>query len=413
MKKTILDTEQMIAAALLLNFDNISSIDISLLIEDFLRKNPGYEFSDVNSEYLNKYIKSENNKISLKNELNMDSYIPENTSNLQTRLQQIAGTHIRKYLKNFDMEEFMLRKIKYYSGIEVDSFDRLLCKKQQEELNKLDDKGYLTAYWKEDSIYDDYKVIDLSDYGRLRLFKLDYPIELQRFIEELKSLRYDTSILDDFLLKQDLQLPIWKILNTKNLEEFCNEYDRANLEPGVSKVCFKRLKMDEDGMLDENSKELIQNMLSIWDKDHFLYTCNPNDTFSGAKLLTEDVKEIKHVNWNEISVGNMLKSSGCKMFMTPNYKYAYECIEKDLKNQMLENSKEVIIKPSYLTVVERYYFDSENYFLVRGFIKADNKGYSIAFNPEYQKLVPKNIWEKSLRYSGNGIPEAYCLKRKQ
>lgn len=38
MIKTKLSMEQIIAGALLLNFDNVSSVDISLLAEDFLKK---------------------------------------------------------------------------------------------------------------------------------------------------------------------------------------------------------------------------------------------------------------------------------------------------------------------------------------------------------------------------------------
>ena len=136
---------------------------------------------------------------------------------------------------NLDMEEFLLRKIKYYSKIQVDIIDNQLCKKQQEELDKLDEKGYLTIYWEEKAIYDDTKVISLSDYGKLKLFKVDYANEIARFIEELKSMRYDTSLLDDFLLKQDLEMPIWSILNVEALDKFCNDYDRANLEDGASK----------------------------------------------------------------------------------------------------------------------------------------------------------------------------------
>ena len=66
MVKTKLQMEQIVAAALLLNFESISSLDISLLAEDFLKKNTSYEINELNLLYLNKYIKIENEKISLK-----------------------------------------------------------------------------------------------------------------------------------------------------------------------------------------------------------------------------------------------------------------------------------------------------------------------------------------------------------
>ena len=258
MVKTKLEMEQIIAGALLLNFDNISNVDISLLAEDFLKKNPNYSLDAENSDYINKYIKTQNGQISLKDGLNMDSYIPENESNLRKRLEQIAGARIRKYLETFNIEEFMLRKIKHYSRLQVDIIDSLLCKKQQEELEKLDDKGYLTTFWEEDAIYDDTKVIALSDYGKIKLFKIDYAEELGRFIEELKSLRYDINLLDDFLLKQDLELPVWSVLNIENLEQFCNDYDRAITEPGASGVYFERLESKKGSIFDDNGKKLFK-----------------------------------------------------------------------------------------------------------------------------------------------------------
>lgn len=59
----------------------------------------------------------------------MDSYIPENESNLRKRLEQIAGARIRKYLETFNMEEFMLRKIKHYSRIQIDIIDSFVLQK--------------------------------------------------------------------------------------------------------------------------------------------------------------------------------------------------------------------------------------------------------------------------------------------
>ena len=242
MVKTNLDMEQIIAGALLLGSENVSKVDITLLAEDFLKKNPGYNLKELELDYLSKYVKIENGKISLKDNYVLGLYIPENDSTLEKRLEQIAGACIIKYLNNFDMEEFLLRKIEYYSVIHEDGIENLLCKKQQEKLKKLDDKGYLTTYWIEDAIYDDTKVTTLSQYGRLKLFKIDNSEDISRFVEELKSLRYDVSLLDDFLLKQDLELPIWNILNIENLEQFCNDYDRASLELGASKVYFDRLE---------------------------------------------------------------------------------------------------------------------------------------------------------------------------
>ena len=52
-------------------------------------------------------------KESVKNGLNLNSYVPQNESNLRKRLEQIAGARIRKYFQEFNIEEFMLRKIEH------------------------------------------------------------------------------------------------------------------------------------------------------------------------------------------------------------------------------------------------------------------------------------------------------------
>ena len=81
MAKTILYTEQLVAGALL-KFDRVSSLDIFLLAKSFLKRNPDYELSDMKLDYLKDYVEVEEGKISLKNGLNLDSYVPQNESNL-------------------------------------------------------------------------------------------------------------------------------------------------------------------------------------------------------------------------------------------------------------------------------------------------------------------------------------------
>ena len=345
----------------------------------------------------------------------MESYIPENKSNLRKRLEQIAGARIRKYLETFDIEEFILRKIKFYSTIPVDKIDNLLCKRQQEELNRLDDQGYLTSYWEEESIHDDYKVITLSDCGKIKLFKIDYDIEIERFIAELKSLRYDVNLLDDFLLRQDLELPVWNILNIQNLEQFCNDYDRAIAEPGASGVCFERLENVRGSIFDETGKKVIQDMLSVWDDGHCIYICHPNHIFDGAKPITKDVRNIRFINWDDIDIEKMFRINDYKTFIhtdcTQAFRYVHSCLGHQIMQEAKKGNKETAV--SYLTVIEKYRFDYEDYYLIRGIIKGDYKGYSIAFNPEYKKVIPQSVWDKSLRFSGQEVPRPYCLKRKK
>ena len=415
MVKTNLEMEQIVAGALLLGFKNVNKVDITLLAEDFLKKNPDYNLKELELDYLLKYVKIENGTISLKDNYVLGLYIPENDSTLEKRLEQITGARVRKYLNTFDMEEFLLRKIEYYSVIHTDDMDSLFCKKQQEELNKLDNKGYLTTYWTEDAIYDDTKVTTLSNYGRLKLFKIDYSEELTRFTEELKSMRYDTSLLDDFLLKQDLELPVWNVLNIENLEQFCNDYDRAITEPGASEVYFDRLESIKGSIFDDNGKKVIQDMLSVWDDGHCIYICHPNHIFDGAKPITQDVRNIKCINWDDIDIEKMFRINDYKTFVYPDcteaFKYVHSRLGHQIMQEVKKGNKDNAV--SYLAVIEKYRFDYEDYYLIRGIIKGDYKGYLVAFNPEYKKVIPQSVWDKSLRFSGHEVPNVYCLKRKK
>ena len=161
MVKTSLAMEQIIAGALLLGFDRFYSADITLLAEDFVKKNPSYELKDLDWKCIYRYIKSKNGEITLKDGLTMESYIPEESSNLRKILEQIAGARIRKYINALDIEEFVLRKINKHIELSESDIQRLYCDKQQEILKILDEKGYLTRYWEDDCIYDDYRITKL------------------------------------------------------------------------------------------------------------------------------------------------------------------------------------------------------------------------------------------------------------
>lgn len=415
MVKTKLGIEQIIAGALLLGFDRVSNVDITLLSEDFLRKNPNYSLDGENPGYINKYITVKNGNILLEDGLDMDSYIPENESSLRKRLEQIAGACIREYLETFNMEEYVLRKINSHYELSEGDIERLYCKRHQEEIKKLEEKGYITRFWEDGFCYDDEKITKLSDSGRVALFKLNNADEIERFTEELKILRYDTSLLDDFLLKQDLEFPVWNILSIENLEQFCKDYDRSITASFVSNVYFKRLLADKDSLLDESGKALIQDMLSVWDECHCIYICHPNHVFGGPKLLTKDVKDIKCVNWDDINIEEMFEIDSYGVFWDSDCSAAFKYIHNYMMPHIMKAVQKGNIENAsrYLTIVEQYSYDNEDYYLIRGIVKGDNKGYSVAFNPEYQKAIPKTGLDKSLRFCGREVPQAYRLKRKK
>lgn len=122
-----------------------------------------------------------------------------------------------------------------------------------------------------------------------------------------------------------------------------------------------------------------------------------------------------NINWNDIDIERMFRIKEYKTFLTPDCSQTFRYVHSRLGNQIMRgiSQKNGEYAISYLAIVEQYTFDYEDNYLVRGIIRGDREGYSIAFNPEYQKTIPQSIWEKSLRMSDHEIPSAYLVKRKK
>ena len=413
MSKTNINAEQLVAGALL-KFNNVTSLDISLLTEDFLKKNPNICLNELKFDQLKKFISASDKGISLKDGLTVKTYITENKSTLEKKLEQIAGSCIRKYFNSLDLEEFMLRKIKQCGSIKDSDINKIFCMKQQEELKRLKGKKYVETKWQKDSIYNDYKDLSLSRLGELELFKKDYSKEFEKFVELLKTMRYDTDLLDDFLMKQNFNSPIESILNLSELEDFCKVYDRALLENGAFPVHFTRLESSKSTILDTEGKETMKNMLEVWD-NHCIHICHPNHLFAGAKPISRDIREIVNINWEDIDIAKMKRIKDYKTFLSPDindaFSYVHNHLGQQIMNEINKGNKDKAV--SYLAIVEEYDYDLEDNYLVRGIIRGDAEGYSVAFNPEYQKAIPQSIWEKALRMGDHEVPQVYLVKRKK
>ena len=192
-------------------------------------------------------------------------------------------------------------------------------------------------------------------------------------------------------------------------------YKDDGFENRTSEINYKRLKSVYGSFFDDEGKKIIEDILSVWDDGHCIYICHPNHIFAGNKLITKDNREIKNINWNDIDINKMFRINDYKTFISPEYYEAFKYIHNRLGHQILgevkKGNKDTAV--SYLAVVEKYRFDYEDYYLIRGIIRGDYEGYSIAFNPEYQNTIPKSVWDKSLRFSGHEVPKIYSLKRKK
>ena len=416
MSKKLIEKESFLAAMLLLGYERVKLSDIRLFIEMFELKNPSFNSIDSLYVKLQNYINiDQRDTVTIKSEYKMDSYLTENNTTLNALLKKVAGPILLDYIANFDMEEFVLRKMNFFAGVRVDSLDRYFVKKEQDILKQLDEKGFLTTRYNDDVIYDDYKELSLSDYRKVEYFKKDNKEEVDSFVGKLNAMRYDVGLLDDYLLKQDLEQHPSQILTIDGLNEFCLTYDRCNLAPGASPLFFTRLKNKRGSIFDEEGKKMMEDMLSVIDDGHCIYVCHPNHIFAGDKPINGEVKRMLNVNWNDIDVSRLFRVGDYGTFVLPEATEAFKYIHAKLGNaimkQVKEGHKDTAL--SYLAVVEKYRFDAEEFYMIRGIIQGDYEGYSLAFNPEFQKTIPQSVWDRSLRFSGREVPEAFLVKRQK
>jgi len=214
--------EQLVAAGLLLEIQEINAVDISLLFQDFIKKNRDFILKESKLTKIEKYVKSDNGRIYLKDGLSLDLYIQEIGTSLRKELEKIAGECVIKHFENFEMEDFVLKKIEHYFSIEIDILDKFFCKNQLIAINKLNEKGYLTTdYPVGAEELEDYKMLKLSEYGYMKVFKINNAEELERFCEKLEYIDcYDTSVLNNYLMEQDLKLPINEIFDIVKFKQY-------------------------------------------------------------------------------------------------------------------------------------------------------------------------------------------------
>lgn len=400
MNREVIGLNQLIAGSLLI-FDKVDNVDLNLLkyelkkVEDIHLE--GGDLSDIE-----KFIDLENGVISLKEGLTLETYIGDSFT-LGDKLTQIAGPIISDYCNDLDIEGFTLLKLSQYDNVPTDDLKGRFNSNEIKTIEKLLDSYHLITSWRDDIIYDDYQIISFTFLGKQKLFIYENKSQVEKFKTVLKSMRYNEEIVDDFLKAQDLERTPDQILTLDNFINFCYQYDRCPTKEGVASVNFQKLENNEDG------KKKIEEMLSVRHDGHCIYICHPNDLFV-PDLITCDNKEIKNINWDDIDVYELSSVGDYKLFYLPDweavFKYVNNHLEHDLKTLLKNKSKSIV---SHLAVVEKYNYNGEDNYLVRGIIRRDNEGYSLAFNPEYEKTISSSVCDKSQRFIGN----VYMKKRRK
>lgn len=215
MKEKITILQQIIIGGFI-KFKELKILDIRVLVET-LQVKTGINIDD---EELDKTIEQINSIGGLIKLDILSSNFLSNETLLQSNL-------ITDFYKQLDIEEFVLRKVNSLNGLRFDDTDIFFNKNEQDVLNKLDDKGYLTTVWNDDFIYDDYKETKLSQWGKRELFGIDNSEEIMTFKQTLKDSGYDITLVNDFLRSQDFDQPADTILTIDNFTSFCCTYDRC------------------------------------------------------------------------------------------------------------------------------------------------------------------------------------------
>ena len=397
--------EQLVAGAIL-KFGKIDSVGITLLSGGLLLN--GVTLEDGPLVDLTNYIETKNGIISLKEGLDLDKTMCGGIT-LRKKLENYAGSKIINYMTFLNIENFLMRKIKQYYCVPVTKKAEYFSPTELSVLENLIAKGYVTKRWNDESIPDDFEEYVITKKGEVTLFKEDNANLLIEFIINLESECYDPSLIDEFLQAQNLSNKPQELLTLYNYEIFGSLYDRDILSSSASIPEFKDLHYELGHGYDGESKSLILGLLEVLESDHSVSICHPNHIFKN-KPITKNKSQIARVNWDNIDPYYMQSIGDYATFVDANeaYKYAHRRLRNQILSAIKCGKKDV---ERYLVVVEKYLYDNSNNYVVRGIIKGNASGISIAFNPEYAKTITRDIWTKGLRLGDNCTPELYLKKQ--
>ena len=226
----------------------------------------------------------------------------------------------------------------------------------------------------------------------------------------MASSGYEVSIVDEFLIAQDYNKGVYEILNVDNFLGYCEIVGKSPVASGVSTLEYKRIEYKKGEGFTQEGQEYFSNMLAVIDDGHCIYVCHPNHLFNIRYVIGNSL-EFDRINWEDLDIDKMKEIGDYKTFIMPDVKEAFRYVHKRLGHQIMKKIELGQDEQSYLVVVEQYYLDGEENYLVRGIIKGDKNGYAMAFNPEYKKSIATNVWERSIRFSGNEVAGPYLIKR--
>lgn len=395
--------EQLIAG-LLLKFKRVNNLTLKIIGEDIgKKKNVSFNYRDTS---IKQYINETSIEHSVKQEyLDKDGNLCLEVRNI---LDSYTDKFVKDYLDNIELVDLIIKKV---ADLEILTPADVLNQSEIEQacIREMIDAGYLINLLSENTT-GKYVEVVLSKLGKKRAFELIFPDCVVEFRKLISSSGYDVSLVDEFMIEQDFSKGIYEILNLDSFLSYCDNAGKIPVANGVSGLEYKRIDYKKGKGFTKEGQELFSDMLSVIDDCHCIHICHPNHLFN-TKYLIGTSLEIDRVNWEDLDIDRMKEIGDYKTFIMSDVKEAFRYVHKRLGHQIMKKIELGQEEQSYLVVVEQYFLDNEENYLVRGIIKGDKSGYSMAFNPEYRKTIATNIWERSIRFSGNEVPSVYLVKR--
>ena len=403
-KKTIY-FEHLISS-ILLRFKEIDNLALRIIGEEISKINQ-LSFTYKNDD-IKTYIEETNFGYTLKKEYLDDNgnILPE----VRSIIERYRDNVVIDYLSRMNIEDLVIKKVLDMEILTPADISKRFNKEEQTSIKHLVNTGYLVNIWDDDITNKDYMQIVLSSTGRKRGFVLSFPEYVEEFRKLIASSGYDVALIDEFLDVQDYSKGVYEILNLDNFLNYCQNNRKNPVADGVSSLKYKRIQYKKGEGFSKEGQELFNDMLSVIDDGHCIHICHPNHLFN-TKYVIGTSLDFDRINWDDIDIDKMVSVGDYKTFIMPDAKESFKYVHKRLSHQIIKKIDSGQEEQSYLVVVEQYTIDGEYSYLVRGIIKGDKEGYSMAFNPEYEKAISSNVWEKSIRFTGNEVATPYLVKR--
>ena len=404
-EREIIYFEQLIAG-LLLKFKRVDNLTLKIIGEEISK------IKFVTLSYGNDDIKAYIEETSFGHKIK-DEYIDKDGNilpNVRTILEEYSDSVVTEYLNNLNVEDLVIKKVLDMEILTPADISQKCSEEEQSSIRELVNTGYLLNIWDDEVTNREYMQIVLSPTGKVRAFELTFPDYVKEFRNVVASSGYDVTLVDEFLVVQDYSKGVYEILNLDNFLSYCEMNGKSPVAEGVSSLEYRRIEYKKGEGFTKEGQETFNDMLAVIDDGHCIHICHPNHLFN-TKYVIGNSLELDRINWDDIDIDKMVEVGDYKTFIMPDAKEPFRYVHKRLGHQIMKKIELGQDEQSYLVVVEQYIIDGECNYLVRGIIKGDKEGYSMAFNPEYEKSIAHNVWERSIRFSGNEVPATYLVKR--